>query len=80
MIASVTPPRRRGGAPLRSPAPGGRRPLAQKTAAALEEEAGDGLGLRRLLETTMDSVSLSNRDGGPWVDLRKSYVFVGTER
>ena len=54
-------------------------PLAQKTAAALEEEAGDGLGLRRLLETTMDSVSVSNRDGGPWVDLRKSYVFVGTE-
>jgi len=55
-------------------------PLAQKTAAALEEEAGDGVGLRRLLETTMDSVSLSNRDGAAWVDLRKSYVFVGTER
>ena len=55
-------------------------PLAQKTAAALEEEAaGDGVGLRRLLETTMDSVSLSDRDGGPWVDLRKGYSLVGTD-
>ena len=54
-------------------------PLAQKTAAALEEEAGDGVGLRRLLETTMDSVSLSKRDGGAWVELRKGYLFVGTD-
>ena len=54
-------------------------PLAQTTTAALEEEAGDGIGLRRLLETTMDSVSLSHRDGGPWVDLRKGYVFAGSE-
>ena len=54
-------------------------PLAQKTAAALEEDAGDGVGLRRLLETTMDSVSLSDRDGGPWVDLRKRYSLVGTD-
>ena len=54
-------------------------PLAQKTAAALEEEAGDGVDLRRLLETTMDSVSLSNRDGAAWVDLRKGYVFMGTD-
>ena len=55
-------------------------PFAQKTAAALEEETGDGLGLRRLLETTMDSVTLSQRDGGAWVDLRKGYSLVGTER
>ena len=54
-------------------------PLAQKTAAALEEEAGDGVDLRRLLDTTMDSVSLSHRDGGAWVDLRKGYTLVGTE-
>ncbi|MEO5576034.1 MAG: hypothetical protein ABIR67_10570 [Gaiellaceae bacterium] len=55
-------------------------PLSQKTAAALEEEAGDGLGLRRLLETTMDSVTLSHRDGGAWVELRKGYLLAGTER
>jgi hypothetical protein len=54
-------------------------PLTQTTAKALEEDAGDGVGLRRLLETTMDSVSLTNRDGGPWVELRKGYSFVGTE-
>lgn len=54
-------------------------PLPQNTADALEEDAGDGVGLRRLLETTMDGVSLSDRDGGPWVELRKGYSFVGTE-
>ena len=54
-------------------------PFAQKTATALEEDAGDGLGLRRLLETTMDSVTVSERDGGAWVDLRKVYALAGTE-
>ena len=49
------------------------------TATALEEEAGDGLGLRRLLETTMDSVTLSERDGGAWVELRKGYALAGSE-
>jgi len=54
-------------------------PLARTTAATLEEEPGDGLGLRRLLETTMDSVTLSERDGGSWVELRKGYPLAGTE-
>jgi hypothetical protein len=54
-------------------------PLAQTTATALEEEAGDGLGLRRLLETTMDSVALNERDGGTWVELRKGYALAGSE-
>ncbi len=54
-------------------------PLGEKTAAALQEEAGDGVDLRRLLETTMDSVALNNRDGGAWVELRKGYAFAGTE-
>jgi hypothetical protein len=54
-------------------------PLAEKTAAALEERAGEGVDLRRLLETTMDSVSLRHRDGSAWVDLRRSYAFVGSE-
>ena len=54
-------------------------PLAQTTAAALEEETGDGLGLRRLLEATMDGVTLSERDGGAWVELRKGYAHAGIE-
>jgi len=54
-------------------------PLTQTTAAALEEEAGDGLDLRRLLETTMDSVTLTERDGRSWVELRKGYALAGTE-
>ena len=52
---------------------------ARTTATALEEEAGDGLGLRRLLETTMDSVTLNERDGGAWVELRKGYALAGSE-
>ena len=55
-------------------------PVALKTRAALEEEAGDGLGLRRLLETTMDSVTLSEREGGSWVELRRGYVLAETEK
>ena len=54
-------------------------PLAPTTAAALEEETGDGLGLRRLLEATMDRVTLSERDGGAWVELRKDYAHAGTQ-
>ena len=54
-------------------------PLAQTTAAALEQEAGDGVDLRRLLETTMDSVTLTERDGGSWVELCKGYAHAGTE-
>lgn len=55
-------------------------PFARTTAAALEEEAGDGLDLRRLLETTMDSVTLSERDDGSWVELRKSCALARTEK
>ena len=54
-------------------------PLARATATALQEDAGDGIGLRRLLETTMDSVTLSERDGGAWVELRKGYALTRTE-
>src|SRR5687767_12399281 len=46
-------------------------PLAPATATALKEEVGEGIGLRRLLETTMDSVNVSERDGAAWVELRK---------
>ena len=30
-----------------------------------------GLGLRRVLETVVDKVSVTERDGGQWVELRK---------
>ena len=55
-------------------------PIEPSTVAALEADAGDGIGLRRLLETTMDSVSLSERDGGAWVELRKGYALAGREK
>ena len=32
----------------------------------------DGLSLRRILETTVDEVTLSERDGTQWVELRKA--------
>lgn len=34
--------------------------------------AGAGIGLRRVLETTVDSVRLAERDGDCWVELRKA--------
>ncbi len=55
-------------------------PVADRTVAELEGEAGETLGLRRLLDTTVDGVALSTRDGGVWVDLRKSFVLEATER
>ncbi len=55
-------------------------PLTQRTTAALEAETGDGLNHRRLLEATMDSVKLSQRDGGSWVELRKVYAMASTEK
>jgi anti-sigma regulatory factor (Ser/Thr protein kinase) len=38
-----------------------------------ELERGDGaeVGLRRVLETVMDGVDVTERDGRPWVELRK---------
>jgi hypothetical protein len=54
-------------------------PVTESTAAELEEEAGESLGLRRLLETVVDSVRISERDGGPWIELRKGYELAGTE-
>ena len=53
-------------------------PLAPATVAVLREETGAGFGLRRLLETTMDSVTLTERDGGPWVELRKVCTLAGS--
>ncbi len=54
-------------------------PVTESTAAELEQEAGDSLGLRRLLETVVDSVTLSERDGSSWIELRKAYELAGSE-
>ncbi len=54
-------------------------PVTEATAAELEEEAGESLGLRRLLETVVDSVSISERDGGQWIEIRKGYELAGSE-
>ncbi len=49
-------------------------PLPPATAAELESDAGDGIGLKRVLEAVVDDVALSERDGGSWVELRKGYA------
>ena len=49
-------------------------PFARGSVAELEEgESGDGLGLRRLLDTVVDDVALTDREDGCWVELRKGY-------
>ena len=55
-------------------------PVDGGTVAALAEDDGQKLGLRRLLDATVDDVSLSERDGGTWVELRKGFVLDGAER
>ena len=52
-------------------------PVTDSTAAELEQEAGDSLGLRRLLEAVVDSVTLSERESGSWIELRKGYELAG---
>ena len=49
-------------------------PVGERTVTELESDAGDGVGLRRLLDTTVDNATLSDRDGGTWVDLRKGFA------
>jgi hypothetical protein len=54
-------------------------PVGDGTVAELEGEAGDGIGLRRLLDTTVDGVSVTTREGESWVELRKGYVLTGAD-
>ena len=49
-------------------------PVGERTVAELEGDAGDGLGLRRLLDTTVDDARLRERNGATWVDLRKAFA------
>jgi hypothetical protein len=49
-------------------------PVGERTVAELEGDADGLLGLRRLLDTTVDDVDVRERDGGAWVELRKGFV------
>src|SRR5215210_1486796 len=49
-------------------------PVGDRTVAELERNGDATLGLRRLLETTVEDFSLSSRNGGTWVHLRKGFV------
>jgi hypothetical protein len=49
-------------------------PVGQRTVAELDGDAGETLGLRRLLDTTVDDTTVSQRDGAAWVKLRKGFV------
>ena len=40
---------------------------------------GEELGLRRVLETTVDDVDVSERDGAQWVQLRKAIERTATD-
>jgi len=46
-------------------------PFGERVAGELRD-TGDGLGLRRVLETVVDRVSVVERDGAQWVELEKA--------
>ena len=48
-------------------------PFARNEIVELEHEADGTLGMRRLLDTVVDSVRVRERDGDCWVELRKEY-------
>jgi hypothetical protein len=54
-------------------------PLRDETVAELEDASGIRLGLRRLLDTTVDDVALAIRGDSAWVELRKAYALAGAE-
>jgi hypothetical protein len=49
-------------------------PFEPGVVAELDEEAGEELSLRRLLDAVVDAVTVGKRDDGCWVELRKGYV------
>jgi hypothetical protein len=53
-------------------------PFERTALAELDQDAGESLDLRRLLDTVVDEVSLADRDDGCWVELRKTYQLAGT--
>lgn len=52
-------------------------PFDATTVAELDREAGPEVGLRRVLDTVVDSVEVTKRDGQPWVTLHKSIQRTG---
>ena len=54
-------------------------PVDGALVAELEQEPGEELGLRRLLDTTVDDVSVTTESGETWIELRKSYALAGAE-
>ena len=54
-------------------------PVGHETVNELEREPGELLGLRRLLDTTVDDVALTTRDGESWVELRRGYALAGAD-
>jgi anti-sigma regulatory factor (Ser/Thr protein kinase) len=47
-------------------------PFDESLEQELARDSGDGVGLRRVLETVVDGVEVTNRDGQPWVELTKA--------
>jgi hypothetical protein len=47
-------------------------PFDETLAAELAKDGGSTVGLRRVLDTVVDSVELTDRDGEPWVLLTKT--------
>jgi hypothetical protein len=54
-------------------------PVPDATVAELERDADASFGLRRVLEGTVDEITLAQRDGGVWVELRKATALAGAE-
>ncbi len=49
-------------------------PFSAASIVELQAEVGETLGLRRLLDTVVDEVSLEERADGTWVGLRKTFA------
>jgi hypothetical protein len=52
-------------------------PVAGSVRTELEGETGNGIGLRRLLDTVVDGFSVQGAEGGDWVRLTKTARSVG---
>jgi len=47
-------------------------PMNDGIRAALEQESGDGVGLRRILDAVVDGVEVESDDHGDWIRLTKA--------
>lgn len=47
-------------------------PFDESLEQELARDSGDAVGLRRVLETVVDGVEVTDRDGQPWVELTKA--------